>query len=193
MNNIRIAIQSKGRLASSSEEYLSSLGIEFESNGRNYRVNSKNLPVEIIYLRDDDIPEYVEFGVVDFGIIGENVLNEKRSKVRIVRKLGFSKCSLVIAVPEDSSIRSLKDLEGERIATSYPKILRKFLRSQGIHAVTVLLKGSVEIAPSLCLADAVFDLVQSGETLRENNLKPLFTVMESQAVLIQNPFLSFSL
>lgn len=185
---IRIAIQSKGRLAEESINFLNSLGLSFNPNGRNYIVRCTNFDIEILFLRDDDIPEYVESSVADFGIVGENVLLEKETEATILKKLGFGRCSLVIAVPENSPINKPADLEGERIATSYPNILRKFLEKEKINAAIIQIKGSAEIAPSLNLADAICDLTQTGQTLKENKLKPIFTILESQAVLIQTPY-----
>lgn len=188
MNNFRIAIQSKGRLAEESMNFLSSLGLTFSPNGRNYIAKCQNYDLEILFIRDDDIPEYVEGGVADFGIIGENVLLEKQSQVIVAQKLGFGRCSLVIAIPENSSIKQLSDLEGERIATSYPNLLKTFLEKEKINAAVIPIKGSAEIAPSLNLADAICDLTKTGQTLKENNLKPIATILESQAVLIQSPY-----
>lgn len=188
MNNFRIAIQSKGRLAEESMNFLSSLGLTFSPNGRNYIAKCQNYPLEILFIRDDDIPEYVEGGVADFGIIGENVLLEKQSQVIVAQKLGFGLCSLVIAIPENSSIKQLSDLEGERIATSYPNLLKAFLEKEKINAAVIPIKGSAEIAPSLNLADAICDLTKTGQTLKENNLKQIVTILESQAVLIQTPY-----
>ena len=187
MNNFRIAVQSKGRLAQESMDFLSSLGLFFSPNGRNYIAKCKNSDLEILFIRDDDIPEYVEGGVADFGIIGENVLLEKQSQVLVARKLGFGQCALVIAIPENSSLEQLSDLEGERIATSYPNLLRNFLDKEEINAAIIPIQGSAEIAPSLNLADAICDLTKTGQTLKENNLKSIATVLESQAVLIQSP------
>jgi ATP phosphoribosyltransferase len=188
--NIRIAVQSKGRLSEDSLKFLASLGLIFAQKERSFVATCSNAPVDLVFLRDDDIPQYVEKGVTDFGIVGENVLLEKSTNSRIVKKLGFSSCSLVLAVPIKSKIRSVLDLEGERIATTYPNLLKAFLLEQNIEAAIIKLKGSVEIAPALNLADAICDLTQSGRTLRENNLKIIATIMESQAVFIRSPFLS---
>ena len=190
--NICIAVQSKGRLAEESLKFLASLGLCFKLDGRSYLVTCKNAPIDLVFLRDDDIPEYVAKGVVDFGIVGENVLLEKGFKLRVVQKLGFSICSLVIAIPENSKIQSILDLDGERIATSYPNLLKDFLNAKGLNAAIIKLKGSVEIAPAMNLADAICDLTQSGKTLVENKLKPIATVLESQAVLIQSSFITMN-
>lgn len=188
MENLRIAIQSKGKLSDASLAFLSSLGLQFDPNGRNCMVSCKNSNLDILFLRDDDIPEYVERGIADFGIVGENVLFEKNASVTIERKLGFASCSLVIAVPNNSPITSGWGLQGKQIATSYPSLLARFLDKEKISANLITLKGSVEIAPQLKLADAICDLTQSGRTLSENNLKPIITILESQAVLIRSPF-----
>lgn len=186
--NIRIAIQGKGRLSEPSIDFLSSLGLNFNPNGRNCLVTCANSNLDILFLRDDDIPEYVERGVSDFGIVGENVLLEKRARVNVLRKLGFGQCSLVIAAPKNSRIKRLGDLEEKRIATSYPDLLKQFLQNQRIEAEIIKIKGSAEIAPRLDLADAICDLTQTGITLEENGLMPIATVLESQAVLIQTPY-----
>ena len=181
---LKIAIQKSGRLNQASFEYLRERGLTFSENGHSLIQPSTNYPLDILYLRDDDIPEYVSRGVADFGIVGENVLQEKQVATRIVQKLPFAECRLVIAVPENSSIRNANDLEGERIATTYPYLLSQFLSERGISAAVIPISGSVEITPELNLADAICDLVQSGATLKAHRLKPLETVLESQAVLI---------
>lgn len=188
MKNIRIAIQSKGRLSDPSIEFLYSLGLKFNPNGRSCVVSCQNYNLDILFLRDDDIPEYVERGVADFGIVGENVLLEKRARVNVIRKLGFGECSLVIAAPKNSRIAKLKDLKEKRIATGYPDILRQFLENYGVSAEIIKIKGSAEIAPSLDLADAICDLTQTGRTLKENDLQTIATVLQSQAVLIRTPY-----
>lgn len=186
----RIAIQSKGRLQKPSEKFLKLLGFRFKTRGRNLIVPCANKKAEILYVRNGDIPEYVENQAADFGIVGENVLREKNKTFEIVQKLGFGACSLVIAVPKKSKIVSIADLEGERIATSYPNTLKKYLKKESINASIIEINGSVEIAPSLNLADAICDLSQTGRTLKENDLRVIATVLESQAVLIRAPYLS---
>ncbi|MBI5414166.1 ATP phosphoribosyltransferase [Candidatus Peregrinibacteria bacterium] len=186
MKKTRIALQSKGRLKERSVEFLRSKGLKFPENGEGLLTSCSNADIEILWLRDDDIPEYVRCGAADFGIVGENVLQEQKSGLRIIRKLGFSKCRLVIAVPKNSRILELADLEGERIATSYPSLLCDFLQSRNIHATMIPLSGSVEIAPEMSLSDAICDLVQSGNTLKIHNLRELKTIFESEAVLIGN-------
>ncbi|OGQ04635.1 MAG: ATP phosphoribosyltransferase [Deltaproteobacteria bacterium RIFCSPLOWO2_01_44_7] len=188
-NNIRIAIQKEGRLRNPSLEYLESLGLQFpKQNGRTLVVPCKNADAEILYVRHSDVPQYVQNGAADFAIVGGNVLYEKDFKIREVEKLNFGKCSLVIAVPLDSSIQKIQDLEGERIATSYPNSLRKFLRKQKINAAVIEIRGSVEVAPALGLADAICDLTQTGNTLKENSLKTIETLFDSMAVFIESPF-----
>ncbi len=182
----RIAIQKKGRLFEASMEYLVSRGLSFPQNGRSLISSSENADVDLIYLRDDDIPEYVSRGVADFGIVGENVLAEKGIELPIVSKLGFGQCKLMIAVPEGSRIKEPADLESKRIATTYPKLLSDFLKKEGVKAEVVPISGSAEITPELDLADAICDIVQTGATLEAHDLVPLFTVMESQAVLVRN-------
>jgi len=188
-NNIRIAIQKEGRLRNPSLEYLESLGLQFpKENGRTLVVPCKNADAEILYVRHSDVPQYVQNGAADFAIVGDNVLYEKDFKIREVEKLNFGKCSLVIAVPLDSSIQKIQDLEGERIATSYPNSLRKFLQKQKINAAIIEIRGSVEVAPALGLADAICDLTQTGNTLKENSLKTIETLFDSMAVFIESPF-----
>lgn len=188
-NNIRIAIQKEGRLRNPSLEYLESLGLQFpKENGRTLVVPCKNADAEILYVRHSDVPQYVQNGAADFAIVGGNVLYEKDFKIREVEKLNFGKCSLVIAVPLDSSIKKIQNLEGERITTSYPNSLRKFLQKQKINAAIIEIRGSVEVAPALGLADAICDLTQTGNTLKENSLKPIETLFDSMAVFIESPF-----
>lgn len=187
VNKIRIAIQKSGRLEAPSEKYLASLGLKFKKNGKNLIVPCRNSNIEILYVRNSDIPEYVKQCVAEFGIVGENILKERKTKLEIIKKLGFGLCSLVIAVPKNSQIKKIKDLEGERIATSYPNTLKKYLKENKINAVVIEIKGSTEIAPSLNLADAICDITQTGNTLKENNLRPITIIFKSEAVLIKNP------
>lgn len=188
IDKTRIAVQRSGRLAEPSLNFLHAQGLEFKTNGRNLVTPCDNCQIDILHLRDDDIPEYVCRSVVDYGIVGENVLYEKEVHVSVLKRLGFCSCSLVIAAPKDSQIKALEDLEGERIATSYPRLLAKFLGERGINGAIITIKGSVEVTPSLNLADAVCDITQTGKTLKEHDLIPLVTVLESQAVLIESPF-----
>lgn len=163
------------------------MGLEFETYQDRLFTQCRNLPVDILFIRDDDIPEYVQDGVADLGIVGSNVLNERNLQVERLLPLAFGFCSLCIAVQERSSITTVEALNGKRIATSYPATLAAFLKNRGISAEKVLLRGSVEIAPTLDIADAICDLVSTGSTLRTNRLKVIDTVSKCQAALIQNP------
>ncbi len=186
-NKIKIAIQKEGKLKNGSLEFLKSLGFKFKrENERIFIVPCSNFPAEILFIRHSDIPQYVQYGAADFGIIGENLLYENDFKVRVIKRLGFGKCRLVLAAPKSSGIEKISEFEGERIATSYPNSLRKFLKEQKINSVIIELRGTVEIAPAVGLADAICDLMQTGRTLRENNLKPIFTILESEAILIES-------
>lgn len=184
---LKIALQRKGRLADASRSLLHSLGLEFEySDGRLFS-SCSNFPLDLLFLRDDDIPEYVQEGVADLGIVGHNILHEQRAQVVRLESLGFSSCRLCLAVPRKGSIRSLNELNGCRIATSYPNSLKRFLEDNRIEAEIIRISGSVEIAPSLNVADAICDLVSTGSTLRLNDLEVIETVLESEAVLIGFP------
>lgn len=187
-NRTKIAVQKRGRLAEPSLSFLRSLGLRFNLNERNLVTPCENYDIDILHLRDDDIPEYVCRSVVDFGIVGENVLYEKNVHVNVIKKLGFCPCSLVIAVPRGSQIKALEDLEGERIATSYPRLLAQFLENRRIDAAIITIQGSVEVTPELNLADAICDITETGKTLKDHELVPLATVLESQAVLIETPY-----
>jgi ATP phosphoribosyltransferase len=188
---LRIAIQKSGRLYEDSVALLRDAGIRFGNNSsRILRTEASNFPLEIIFLRDDDIPEYVEEGVVDAGIVGENVVLEKKKGVQIVDRLGFGKCRMCIALPKSIPYAGVADLNGRRIATSYVRILEDFLRKHGIQADVHEISGAVEITPSLGLADAIFDIVSTGSTLFANGLREVETVLESEAVLIAGPTLN---
>ncbi len=184
---IRIAIQAKGRLNEDSVQLLSEAGITFEDSKRKLLAKSNDFDIEVLYLRDDDIPQAVAMGVADIGIVGLNEVEEKQENVEIVHKLGFGKCRLSIALPKSEEYPSVKCLEGKRIATSYPVILGRFLREQGVAAEIHEIAGSVEIAPVVGMADAIFDIVSSGGTLITNGLKEVEKVIHSEAVLIANP------
>lgn len=186
MEKLRIAIQKSGRLSEKSLELLRESGISLNNGSRKLRSVAQLFPLEVIYLRDDDIPQYVEDGVAHVGIVGENEYAEKGCDVELVQRLGFSRCRLSIAIPKSESYGGLVEMEGKRIATSYPAILQKFLDEKGIRAEVHLLSGSVELAPSLGISDAIFDIVSSGSTLISNGLKEVETVMESEAVVIAN-------
>lgn len=187
---LRIAIQKSGRLYEGSMKLLRECGIEVSNGNNQLRVTAANFPAEIFFLRDDDIPEYVQDGVADIGVVGENVVLESERRVDPVEKLGFGRCRLSLAVPKNGTIRELADLEGRRIATSYPVILKRFLAEQGIRASLHEISGSVEIAPRIGLADAICDLVSSGSTLFTNELRELQPILQSEAVLIRQPGLT---
>ncbi|MBQ7571686.1 MAG: ATP phosphoribosyltransferase [Bacteroidaceae bacterium] len=181
---IRIAIQSKGRLYEDTISLLTEAGIKIPSSKRTLLVESQNFPVEILYLRDDDIPQSVASGVADLGIVGRNELEEKGEDVDIIRPLGFSKCRLSLAIPKAVDYTGLQWFEGRKIATSYPNILRRFMQEHGIQSDIHVITGSVEISPGIGLSDAIFDIVSSGGTLVSNNLREVEVVMKSEALLI---------
>ena len=183
-NLLRIAVQSKGRLYDDTMELLKEAGIKQNVAKRTLLVPARNFPVEFLFLRDDDIPEAVALGTADIGIVGLNEVEEKDADVRVLSELGFSKCRLSLAWPQYAGFSGLDWLEGKKIATSYPGILRRFLEQERINAQIHVIMGSVEIAPGIGLADAIFDIVSSGSTLVSNNLEEVYTVMQSQAVLI---------
>lgn len=184
---LKIAVQKSGRLNQASMGFLASCGLSFAPNGNSLILPCQNFDLDVLYLRDDDIPEYVSRGVADFGIVGQNVLAEKEVNLKVLKKFDFGKCRLMIAAPASSNIKKPQDLEGERIATSYPKLLGSYLKKEGLEAAIIPISGSVEITPDLNLADAICDIVQTGNTLKAHNLVPLFTLLESQAVLIESP------
>ncbi|HEY4786521.1 MAG TPA: ATP phosphoribosyltransferase [Bacteroidales bacterium] len=190
MDQLRIAIQKSGRLSEKSLELISEAGISFNNSDRKLITKSSNFPVELLFLRDDDIPQYVADGVADIGIVGENVISEKNSKVKLVEKLGFAKCRLSIAIPKSVDYKDSSYLNGKKIATSYPNILGTFLKNNNIQAEIHEISGSVEIAPGIGLADAIFDIVSSGSTLISNGLREVEIVMYSEAVIIGNQNLS---
>ena len=183
---IKIAIQKSGRLNEESLKLVKDCGINFEVYRDQLKVISKNYPIEIYFLRNGDIPKYLNDGVVDLAIIGENTLNEKGYQLNILEKLGFSKCRVSIAVPKDFKYKSVNDLNNIRIATSYPNTLKNFLKKEGVKSDLHIINGSVEISPSIGLADAICDIVSSGSTLFENNLVEVITLFESEAVLVQS-------
>lgn len=187
---LRIAVQKSGRLYEGSMKLLKECGIEVSNGNNQLRVQAANFPVEIFFLRDDDIPEYVQDAVADIGFVGENVVKEKNKLVDPLEKLGFGKCRLSLAIPKSGSIKTPADLEGKRIATSYPVILGDYLRANKINASIHEISGSVEIAPRIGLADAICDLVSSGSTLFTNELKEMEVLLQSEAVLISNKKLS---
>lgn len=187
---LKIALQKSGRLSEESGALLKKCGIAFSNGFGKLRAEAQNFPLEIYFLRDDDIPEYVADGVADIGIVGENVLAETMKNVDVIEKLGFGRCRLSLAVPKNFDYKSPKDFDGKRIATTYPNILQKFFAEKNIAAEIHTISGSVEIAPSIGLADAVCDLVSSGSTLFTNGLREVETVMKSEAVLIARKNLS---
>ncbi len=184
MKTLKIAIQKSGRLNEKSVELLKNCGLNFENYKSSLISPVSNFPLEILFLRDDDIPEYVQDGIADLGIVGENVIHETEVEVTYLQKLGFGKCSLKIAVPNNNNIQQLSQLNGKSIATTYPVILGKFLEKQNIQAEIRTISGSVEISPGLGLSDAICDLVSTGGTLKSNGLVPFADVMSSEAVLI---------
>ena len=187
---LRIAIQKSGRLNEDSIKILKEAGIEFNNGLNKLKAEAVNFPLEVFFLRDDDIPQYVEDGVADIGIVGENVVLEKNKDVKIVDRLGFGKCRLSIAIPKNQKYKGLQDLEGKRIATSYSTVLLKYLKKNKITAEIHEISGSVEIAPGIGLADAICDLVSSGSTLFTNGLKEAEVILKSEAVLISGNNLS---
>lgn len=190
MEKLRIAIQKSGRLSEDSLSLIRECGIKFANGMRKLKSDAANFPIEFLFLRDDDIPGYVEDGVADIGIVGENVAVEKGKNVEIVKRLGFSKCRLSLAVAKHVDYKGLEDLQGSNIATSYPVILGKYLKENGIKATMHEISGSVEIAPSIGLAEAICDIVSSGSTLFMNGLKEVETIFRSEAILIQGKQLS---
>lgn len=187
---LRIAIQKSGRLNEESMKLLKECGIDLGNGINKLKAEADNFPIEVFFLRDDDIPQYVEDNVADIGIVGENVLLEKDKKVKLIKKLGFGKCRLSIAVPKDQNYKGIKSLNGKKIATSYPVILQSYLKKEKVKAEIHEISGSVEIAPGIGLADAICDLVSSGSTLFMNGLKETETILKSEAVLIGNSKLS---
>ena len=188
--NLKLAVQKNGRLTEKSLSLLRNCGLEIEDYSERLIITARNYSLDILFLRDDDIPEYVYDGVADIGIVGEDVLYEKKSDVQILRKLGYGKCNLSIAVPEGRNINELNELNGLRIATSFPNLLKKFLDDNNINANVVEISGSVEIAPSLGVADLIFDLVSTGNTLKFNKLKKSFDIYSFESVLIVNKDIS---
>ena len=183
---LRIAVQSKGRLFEETMALLQEADIKIPSSKRILLVQSSNFPVEVLFLRDDDIPQSVANGVADLGIVGENEFVERNEDAEIVKRLGFSKCRLSLAIPKDVDYPGLSWFEGRKVATSYPGILEQFMEKHGINTDIHVITGSVEIAPGISLADAIFDIVSSGSTLVSNRLKEVEVVMQSEALLIGN-------
>jgi ATP phosphoribosyltransferase len=190
MKKIKIAIQKSGRLNEDSLKLLKDCGISIDNGKDQLKASASNFPMEVLYLRNGDIPQYLRDGVVDIAIIGENVLIEKGEDINIAERLGFSKCRVSIAVPKDTNYTSIKDLEGMRIATSYPNTVRNYFKKFNINPNIHIINGSVEIAPNIGLADAICDIVSSGSTLFKNNLKEVETMLTSEAVLAVSPTIS---
>ncbi|THD67928.1 ATP phosphoribosyltransferase [Robertkochia marina] len=186
---LKIAVQKSGRLFEDSLRILKDCGISVDNGRDQLKVKARNFPLEIMYLRNGDIPQYLKDGVVDIGILGENLIYEKGDDLEILEYLGFSKCRVSLAVPKNTGFKTLKDLEGRRIATSYPNTVNKLLDKEGITADLHMISGSVEIAPNIGLADAIVDIVSSGNTLFKNNLEEVYTIMKSEAVLAASPLI----
>ena len=190
MSKLKIAVQKSGRLHDESMEILKDIGISIDNGKDQLKASARNFPLEVFYLRNGDIPQYLKDGVVDVAIIGENILIEKGNGITIAEKLGFSTCKVSIAIPKSIKYNGIQDLEGKRIATSYPNTIQSYLDKNGIKAHLHIINGSVEIAPNIGLADAIVDIVSSGSTLFKNNLKEVEVIMKSEAVLAVSPILS---
>jgi len=187
---LKIAIQKSGRLYEDSVKLLKDCGIGVRNGGNKLKIEAENFPMEVFFLRDDDIPQYVEDGVADIGIVGENVLYESEKRVSLIEKLGFGICRLSLADPRNSAIQSASDLYRCKIATSYPNLVKNFLKKNNIEAEIHVISGSVELAPGIGLSDAIADLVSSGSTLMTNGLREMEVILHSEAVLIKNKNLS---
>ena len=190
---IRIAIQKSGRLNEDSLKLLKSCGISIDNGKDQLKAAARNFPLEVFYLRNGDIPQYLRDGVVDLAIIGENLIVEKGQDLEIIEHLGFSKCRVSIAIPKDKPYTGVEDLNGVRIASSYPETVRQFLEKNNLKADLHIINGSVEIAPNIGLSEAICDIVSSGSTLFKNNLKEVEVLMKSEAVLVQSPKVSSEL
>ncbi len=190
MNKIRIAIQKSGRLNEDSVKILKDCGISIENGKDQLKAETRNFPMEVMFLRNGDIPQYLRDGVVDIAILGENLLIEKGQDIEIVERLNFSKCKVSLAVPKDFEYSSIQDLDGKKIATSYPNTVHKYMEGKGINYEIHQISGSVEIAPNIGLADAICDIVSSGSTLFKNNLKEAEVMLTSEAVLAISPKMS---
>ena len=190
MEKLKIAIQKSGRLNEDSIKVLKDCGISIDNGKDQLKASARNFPMEVFYLRNGDIPQYLKDGVVDIAIIGENVLKEKGGNIAVAENLGFSKCRVSLAVPKSSTYAEIKDLEGKRIATSYPNTLNAYLSGKGVQAELHIINGSVEIAPNIGLADAICDIVSSGSTLFKNNLKEVEVMLRSEAVLAVSPMIA---
>jgi ATP phosphoribosyltransferase len=190
MTKLKIAIQKSGRLNEDSLKLLKNCGISIDNGKDQLKASARNFPVEVLYLRNGDIPQYLRDGVVDVAILGENTLVEKGEDLEIVERLGFSKCRVSLAIPKEVEYNGIQDFQGKRVATSYPNTVTKYLKEQGITAELHIINGSVEIAPNIGLADAICDIVSSGSTLFKNGLKEVVEMSVSEAVLTKAPGLS---
>ena len=190
MNKLKIAVQKSGRLNDDSLKLLKDCGISVDNGKDQLKAKARNFPMEVLYLRNGDIPQYLRDGVVDIAIVGENLLIEKGDDLEIIERLGFSKCKVSIAVPKEMMYSSIKDLNGKRIATSYPNTVNNYLKKRNVESELHIINGSVEIAPNIGLADAIVDIVSSGSTLFKNNLKEVEELLQSEAVLVSAPDLS---
>jgi ATP phosphoribosyltransferase len=189
MGKLKIAIQKSGRLSEKSLDLLKECGIKLSNSDRKLRSEATNFPAEVLFLRDDDIPQYVEQGVADIGILGQNEVWEKDKNVKVIEKLGFANCNLSLAIPKDEHYIGLTFFNNKKIATSYPKILQKFIKDNNLNVEIEEIGGSVEIAPGIGLANAIFDIVSTGSTLIMNGLKEVEVVIKSEAVMISSPVL----
>lgn len=190
MSKLKIAVQKSGRLHDDSMKILKDVGISIDNGKDQLKASAKNFPLDVFYLRNGDIPQYLRDGVVDAAIIGENILIEKGTDITVVEKLGFSSCKVSIAVPRTFKYKNIRDLEGKRIATSYPNTVQQFLEKHDLNAQLHIINGSVEIAPNIGLADVIVDIVSSGSTLFKNNLKEVEVLHQSEAVLAASPLIS---
>ena len=186
MKTLKVAVQKSGRLKDDSLKLLKDIGISVDNGKEQLKARATNFPIEVFYLRNGDIPQYLRDGVVDLAIVGENLLEEKGSDLEIIEKLGFSKCRVSIAFPKEVEFKNISDLNDKRIATSYPNTVKPFLKKNNINAEIHIINGSVEIAPNIGLADAICDIVSSGSTLFKNNLKEVLLIAKSQAVLVKS-------
>lgn len=186
MSKLKLALQKSGRLSEKSLKLLEECGIKISNGTRKLKAVSSNFPLEILFLRDDDIPQYVEQGVADIGILGLNEVLEQKKQIQTIQKLGFAQCRLSLAIPKEESYIGIQYFEGKKIATSYPEILSNYFQEKSINAQIEKIGGSVEIAPGIGLSDAIFDIISTGSTLLTNGLKEVETVVESEAVLVSN-------
>ncbi|MBO6200881.1 MAG: ATP phosphoribosyltransferase [Chryseobacterium sp.] len=190
MSKLKLALQKSGRLSEKSLKLLEECGIKISNGTRKLKAVSSNFPLEILFLRDDDIPQYVEQGVADIGILGLNEVLEQKKQIETIQKLGFAQCRLSLAIPKEENYSGIQYFEGKKIATSYPEILSNYFQEKNINAQIEKIGGSVEIAPGIGLSDAIFDIISTGSTLLTNGLKEVETVVESEAVLVSNNDLS---